>query len=217
MKGEKIFIMRNKASRVYIALLASCLSLGLVLFVAVGTVSAHAKVIDSTPKANSTITKEPATIQVTTAENMTIDPKQTNLFVYGPNGELISLGNATIDINNPIHMSVKIKTGAGNGIYIVRWITKSADDGDPAEGAFAFTVNPTTVQMPASNQSTTTNTTTTSNSSSSPVVPAIVVGVIALLIGLGAGIGIGRARPAAARVDSSAETTPDGRETTPRT
>ncbi len=215
MKGEKIFIMQNKASRAYIALLASCLSLGLVLFVAVGTASAHAKVIDSTPKADSTITKEPASIQVTTAENMTIDPKQTNLFVYGPNGELISLGNATIDINNPIHMSVKIKTGAGNGIYIVHWITKSADDGDPDEGAFAFTVNPNAVQAPASKQTTATNTTAISNSSS-PIVPAIVVGVIALLVGLGAGIGIGRTRPAAARVDSSAEATPEGRETTPR-
>jgi methionine-rich copper-binding protein CopC len=73
-----------KAIRPITALLASFLSLGLVLFVAVGTVSAHAAVIASTPKANSTIAKAPTSIQVTTAENMTTDPKQTNLFVYGP-------------------------------------------------------------------------------------------------------------------------------------
>ncbi len=214
MKGEKIFTM-HKASRPFIALLASCLSLGLVLFVAVGTASAHAKVIDSTPKANSTIAAAPTSIQVTTAENMTTDPKQTNLFVYGPKGDLISQGNATIDINNPIHMSVKIKTDEGNGIYIVHWITKSADDGDPAEGAFAFTVNPNTTQASASSQPTVTKTPTTNNSSS-PVVPAIIAGVIALLVGLGAGFGIGRTRPAVARVDSSAEAVPESRETTSR-
>ena len=156
----------HKAPRLLAALLASCLSLGLVLFVAVGTASAHAAVIASTPKANSTIAKAPASIQVTTAENMTTDPKQTNLFVYGPKGALISLGNATVDINNPIHMSVKIKTDAGNGIYIVHWITKSADDGDPDEGAFAFTVNPNASQAPASSQTTATATPTTTATTS---------------------------------------------------
>jgi copper resistance protein C len=208
LKGEKIFIM-HKATRPLVALLASCLSLGLVLFVAVGTASAHAAVIASTPKANSTIAKAHSSIQVTTAENMTTDPKQTNLFVYGPKGELISLGNATVDINNPIHMSVKIKTDAGNGIYIVRWITKSASDGDPDEGAFAFTVNPNATQAPTTSQAT-----TSSSNSSSPIVPAIVVGIITLLVGLGAGFGIGRARPA--RVERSAEATPESKETTPR-
>jgi copper resistance protein C len=209
----------NKAYRYFSALLASCLGLGLVLFVGVGIASAHAAVIDSTPKANSTIAKVPATIQVTTAENMTTNPSETNLLVYGPKDELISQGNAAVDRNNPIHMSVSIKTDAGNGIYIVRWITKSAQDGDPDEGAFAFTVNPNATVAPTPTTNTTTPASTTSSNTSSPGLPAIIVGVIALLVGLGAGFGIGRTRPATAGVARNASTTPESKETTttPRT
>ncbi len=209
----------HKSYRYVTALLATGLSLGLLLFVAVGSVFAHAAVIDSTPKAGATITKVPATVQVTTAENMTLKPAETNLFVYGPKGTLISIGNAKIDINSPIHMSVGIKTDAGDGVYVVRWITKSADDGDPDAGAFYFTVN-----VNGTNAATTgtisapkpASTNTTPTATSSPVLPAIIVGIIALLVGLGIGFGVGRTRPSPATQTASATTTRhESKETTP--
>ncbi|RAQ95031.1 copper resistance CopC family protein [Thermogemmatispora tikiterensis] len=178
----------------------------LLLFViGVSPVSAHAKVIDANPKIGSTISQVPSTVTVFTAENMNPDPSKSNLFVYGPDGELISQGNATIPLNNPREMSVRIKPD-GNGVYIVRWITVSAEDGDAAEGAFIFTVKPagaTSASMtpvptsPASASSS--STASTSGGTSNLPLWVSVAGIAGLLVGGGAGLGLGRslARPSA--------------------
>jgi len=166
-------------------LCALVLSLGLIFAVA-GVVLAHAAVIDSNPKMNSTITlaKLPTTITVKTAENMKPGASNSDLFVYGPSGTLISQGDATIALNDPTHMSVAIKPDK-TGVYTVHWKTVSADDGDPDEGAFGFTVTST---------SSSPSTATTQAPTGTPIWVPIVAGIVALLIGLGAGIGIGRAR-----------------------
>jgi methionine-rich copper-binding protein CopC len=186
---------------------ALLLSLGLMLVFAVGTASAHAKVVSSTPGMGQTVATAPTTVTVTTAENMNPDPKKSNLFVYSPAGDLISQGDAKIPLNNPKEMSVPIKA-TGNGIYVVRWVTVSADDNDPAEGAFTFTVNPA-----GSNATTGVEAKPTAapaappanTQSSSPIVPAVITGIIALLVGLGAGFGFGRTRPAPASSTESAK------------
>ncbi len=185
----------------------SLLSLGL-LFVVAGTVSAHpahAKVISADPAIGSTIAKAPSKITVFTTENINPNPKLSNLFVYAPSGDLISQGNAAVSLNNPKEMSIAIKP-TGNGIYVVRWITVSADDGDPDQGAFVFTVKP--VAAAATPGATTTSgnagSSTTANtplagSAGTPLWVTILVGVLALVIGLGGGLGIARstARPSA--------------------
>ena len=128
---------------------AALLSLGL-LFVVVGTVSAHvahAKVLSATPAIGSTITQAPTKVTVFTAENINPDPKLSNLFVYSPAGDLISQGDAKVSLSDPKQMSISIKPD-GNGVYIVQWITVSALDGDPDEGAFVFTVKPAVVATP---------------------------------------------------------------------
>jgi copper resistance protein C len=179
--------------------LAVLLSLGL-LFVMGGTafahgsasthakVPAHAKVYKAIPAIDSTIAQAPTTMTVFTLENMVPDPKKSNLFVYGPGGDLISQGNAQVALNNPREMSIAIKA-AGNGIYVVRWITASAVDGDPDEGAFVFTVKPGGTRKPAPN---TGATTTAAGTGATPVWVPIVVGVLALLLGLFGGFGLGR-------------------------
>ena len=205
----------------YIRLLAATLlSLGL-LFVVVGTVSAHvahAKVLSSTPAIGSTITQAPTKVTVFTAENINPNPKLSNLFVYSPAGDLISQGDAKVSLSNPREMSIDIKP-TGNGVYVVRWITVSAEDGDPDQGAFVFTVKPAVVATPTATSHSTT-TTTTSGSSGIPLWVPILVGILALLIGLGAGLGIGRntARPSAVSsmrqrvtAEEQQDTTPTGR------
>jgi copper transport protein len=177
-------------------LLAALFSLGLLLVVGVGTASAHAKVIDSNPKMGSTVSQVPTTITVKTAENMKPGAQFSNLFVYGPDGDLVSQGDATIPLNDPTQMSVAIKSQA-TGVYIVRWITVSADDNDPAQGAFTFTVGSAASKAPAAQQPATSSTAATGNSGT-PVWVPVVAAVVALLVGLGAGVGIGRGRVAAA-------------------
>ncbi len=179
--------------------LAALLSLGL-LFLIGGTASAHdrvsthptvpahAKVYKAIPAIGSTIAQAPTTVTVFTLENINPDPRKSNLFVYGPGGDLISQGNAQVALNDLRQMSIAIKA-AGNGIYVVRWITVSAEDGDPDEGAFVFTVKSAGTEQPATGNGTTT---TAAGIGATPLWVPIVVGVLALLLGLLSGIGLGR-------------------------
>jgi copper resistance protein C len=193
---------------------AALLSLG-ILFLMVGmasahtaqrTIPAHASVLKAIPAIGSTVAQAPTTVTVFTAENINPDPKKSNLFVYGPSGEatakLISQGNATVSLTNPEEMSVKIKPDPQHpdGVYVVRWITVSALDGDPDEGAFSFTVNSGTAAAtptPAATSTTHQTTPTTSNTSGSggtPIWVASIIALVALLVGFGGGFGLGRRR-----------------------
>ncbi|TMD68925.1 MAG: hypothetical protein E6I91_03455 [Chloroflexi bacterium] len=175
------------------ALFAALLSMGM-LFVVAGTASAHAKVLSAIPAIGSTIAKAPPTVTVVCAENINPNPKLSNLFVYAPSGDLISQGDARVSLSNPKEMSIGIKA-SGNGVYVVRWITVSADDGDPDQGAFVFTVKPAA----ATTGNTNTSASSTTGNSGTPLWATILIGLVALVIGLGAGlaIGRGRAKPAA--------------------
>jgi len=175
-------------------LFATLLSLAMLFFV-VGTASAHAtypahaKVLSATPAIGSTITQAPTTVTVECAENINPNPKLSNLFVYNSKGDLISQGNAKVSLNKPTEMSVTIKP-SGDGIYVVQWITVSAEDGDPDQGAFGFTVKTSVVATPTATNSGATSPTT----SGIPLWVPILVGIVALVIGLGAGLAIGRSR-----------------------
>ncbi|GLV55268.1 hypothetical protein KDH_21150 [Dictyobacter sp. S3.2.2.5] len=191
-------LLRQRLCMICVAIL----SLG-IFFALTGTSFAmpnHAKVSSSNPGINSTIAKAPDKVTVTTAENMKPGPTNSNLFVYGPSGELISQGDAKVDLNNPMKMSVNIKPEK-NGIYVVRWITVSSDDNDPAQGAFVFTVGSaagsSTQQAqptPAPKASAPAAGAASSSNGGSSIWTAVISGVIALLVGLGAGFGLGRSR-----------------------
>jgi methionine-rich copper-binding protein CopC len=176
------------------------------LFFMTGTVSAsltmptHAKVFKAIPAIGSTISQAPTKVTVFTLENINPDPSKSNLFVYSPAGDLISQGNATVSLTNPREMSIPIKpdTAHLDGVYVVRWITVSAEDGDPDQGAYVFTVNANVAATPTpvatASNSTTTPTSTTNGSTGTPIWLPIVVGLIALMIGLGLGVWLGRRR-----------------------
>ncbi len=203
-------------------LFAAICSMGLLLVmsgtIAAQTISrnapaipAHASVIKAIPAIGSTIPQAPTSVTVFTAENINPDPKVSNLFVYGPSGEataaLISLGNAQVSLTNPEEMSVKIKPDPQhlNGVYVVRWITKSALDGDPDEGAFTFTVNTSaagTTGTPTPVATATGHGTApaTTSSGGTPVWVDALLAIAGLGVGLGAGVAVGRrgrAAPAA--------------------
>ncbi len=189
--------------------LSTCACIALLAIVA-GTAfaaPAHAKVLSATPSIGATITQAPTTVTVVCAENINPNPKLSNLYVYAPSGDLISQGDAKVSLNNPLQMAITIKP-SGDGVYVVQWKTVSAADGDPDAGAFVFTVKanaavaaatPTVKQTPvASNGG-------TSNSSSFPALPVVIVGLVALIVGLSGGLGVGRSMAlSAARKGTSA-------------
>jgi len=197
-------------------LIATLLSLGLML-VMVGMASAHtsypahAKVYKAIPAIGSTVSQAPTTVTVFTLENINPNPSKSNLFIYSPAGDLISQGNAKVSLTNPREMSITIKPDPANlkGVYVVRWITVSAEDGDPDQGAFVFTVNAAAAvasSTPSTSQGTTTTTSTTNSSGGTPVWVPILVGVLALLVGLGGGLGLGRRTSPASSVASMRKT-----------
>jgi methionine-rich copper-binding protein CopC len=197
-------------------LIATLLSLGLML-VMVGMASAHtsypahAKVYKAIPAIGSTVSQAPTTVTVFTLENINPNPSKSNLFIYSPAGDLISQGNAKVSLTNPREMSITIKPDPANlkGVYVVRWITVSAEDGDPDQGAFVFTVNAAAAvasSTPSTSQGTTTTTSTTNSSGGTPIWVPILVGVLALLIGLGGGLGLGRRSSPASSVASMRKT-----------
>jgi len=184
---------------------ALMLSMGMLYFMtgnvsAHSTIPAHAKVNKAIPAIGSTVSQAPTTVTVFTLENINPDPNKSNLFIYSPAGDLISQGNAKVSLTNPEEMSIAIKPDSANlnGVYVVQWKTVSALDGDPDQGAFVFTVNAGVVTTPTpvatTTASTAPSTTTTSGTGGTPVWVSIVVGVVALLIGLGVGLWLGRRR-----------------------
>ncbi len=191
--------------------LATVLSLCL-WYLVTGTASAHAvipthaKVTKAIPAIGSTVSQAPTTVTVFALENINPDPNKSNLFIYSPAGDLISQGNAGVSLTNPEEMSITIKpdTAHLNGVYVVQWKTVSALDGDPDQGAFVFTVNtgaaatptPAVTATTSTGQSTTPSTTNTTGTGGTPIWVPIVVGTVALLVGLGAGLGFGRRKAA---------------------
>jgi methionine-rich copper-binding protein CopC len=201
---ESKLVMRTLYYRLQLPF-AFILSVALLFFLtgtvsAHSTIPAHAKVNKAIPAIGSTISQAPTTVTVFTLENINPDPNNSNLFVYSPAGDLISQGNATVSLTNPREMSITIKPDKANlnGVYVVRWITVSAKDGDPDQGAFVFTVNPgvATTHTPVATTTTSIAPSTTTNNAagSAPIWVPIVVGLGALLIGLAIGIGLGRRR-----------------------
>lgn len=171
-----------------------------------GMASAHAKVYKAIPGIGATVAQAPTTVTVFALENINPDPTKSNLFVYAPSGDLVSQGNAKVSLSNPQEMSISIKPD-GNGTYIVRWITVSAADGDPDQGAFFFKVQAGATATPtpaptASNSGTGTTPTTTPTSGGTPIWVPIVVGIIALLVGLAGGWVLGGRRSAASSLGS---------------
>jgi len=177
--------------RGFLRLVIPLLVSGGLLVVFAGTALAHAKVVSATPGIGSTITTAPTRVTVTTTEGMNPDPKQSYLQVYGPNGELVSQGDSKVTLSNPKELSVSLKP-TGNGVYVVRWATLSADDNEADEGAFVFTVNPTATKTPTTQSGVQTPTNT--NGGGVALWVPIVAAVLALLIGGGAGLALGRRR-----------------------
>lgn len=193
--------------------LASLVCIGL-LFALGGTAFAHAKVVSATPGIGATVATAPTTVTVTTSQNMNPDPKLSYLQVYGPDGELVSQGDSKVPLNNPKEMAVTMKPG-DNGVYIVRWVTASADDNEADEGAFTFTVNPKAkgAATVPSTESDVPATTTNTGTNSMPLWVPIVSAIVALLVGLGAGLGLNRRRMAPSSVGTMRQVVKDQQRT----
>ncbi len=103
-------------------------------------VLAHADYERSVPAADEVVDQSPQQVQVWFTQELFRREGQNSLEVYGPDEQRVDLDDAAIDDDDRKLMTVSLQADLADGVYIVRWRTLSADDGDDADGEFRFTV-----------------------------------------------------------------------------
>jgi methionine-rich copper-binding protein CopC len=110
--------------------------LGLIgLLTGAGSVFAHAQYNSSTPYSGATLASAPAKVQVSWTQELA----SVQFTITRPDGTDVTTGPGKIDVNKRKNASVPIRDG-GPGQYTVVWHNVSADDGDPNDGSFVFSV-----------------------------------------------------------------------------
>ncbi|WP_322802249.1 copper resistance protein CopC [Thermoflexus sp.] len=132
--------MRKALAGVYPLCLVLVLSLsGLVAY----TAHAHAEIDRCEPSPGSSILSPPSEVRCWFTEEL--DPKGSTLSVLDAEGNAVDRGDAHVDLNDPDRKQLVVSLDPGRmkpGTYTVRWRTRSAEDGDIAEGTFVFTLQP---------------------------------------------------------------------------
>jgi methionine-rich copper-binding protein CopC len=151
----------------------------------------HAEYVSSDPASNAILKTVPATITIHFSEEL--DPKST-IIVYDQDHNVVSKdGSAQIDRTDLKKMTVELKPGTSSEIYVVDWNTIAADDQHHDASSFRFFVNPNPMLRDELNKKSTSGETNTSNNGL-PVWSAILIGVVALVVGGLAGLFVGGRR-----------------------
>jgi copper transport protein len=71
-----------------------------------------------------------------------VRPAGSSMRVTGPDGARADNADSAVDTTDATRttMTVSLRSGLGNGTYVVNWTTVSADDGETATGAFSFSI-----------------------------------------------------------------------------
>jgi methionine-rich copper-binding protein CopC len=167
----------------YSGLLATLLGLlTLLLFPAVVSAQAeHAEYVSSNPDANAILTKAPSTITISFSEEL--DPKSTVVVYDADHQQVSQQGSAQVSRTDLKTMTIALQSSKSE-IYVVDWNTIAADDQHHDAGSFRFFVNPNPMladDVRAQGKPEQTN--TSSSSAGMPVWSAVLIGVVALLVG----------------------------------
>jgi len=127
-------VMRARQVR---AVVATLIALWLAVTHANG-VLAHAEPERAEPPIDGTVQTLPDRLEVWFDEEVA----EATLTVRAPDGTVISQGEAELDLQDPErrHVTIALSPNGGPGTYVVEWTSRSAEDEDPAEGSFSFTV-----------------------------------------------------------------------------
>jgi copper transport protein len=123
--------------RALLARLCGWLLLALVLVVAVAApASAHATLASTNPADGSVLKTAPATVSIAFDESVGVG--SSSLRVFDPAGAQVDVA-APVQSKAGTEMTVRLRTGLGDGTYTVAWQVVSADS-HPASGAFTFSI-----------------------------------------------------------------------------
>ncbi len=102
-------------------------------------VSAHAKVVSSTPENGSTVDQAPAVITI--KFDSELNSEGATLTVTDAGGATVDTGDGAVDLSDTERktMTVSLKSGLGAGAYTITWVVLG-DDGHEVSGTLGFTV-----------------------------------------------------------------------------
>jgi len=109
--------------------------------------SAHAPFDSSTPSPGAVVTTAPSSVVIDFKEGIQTTNGSYAVAVTDDSGADVTSGAATVSGDS--QLTVNLKSGLGNGRYVVKWNNTSSDDGDALSGGFAFYVGsgPTAAQQ----------------------------------------------------------------------
>lgn len=110
---------------------------------------AHAEPVRATPGDGAVLPQGPAEIVLEMSQDMVRQAGANAIEVYDAEGRAVATGPAEVDAAN--RRVLRLRLGGAPlpaGEYTVRWRTLSADDGDSAEGALRFRVDPVAPPSP---------------------------------------------------------------------
>jgi len=107
------------------------------LLMASGTASAHARLVATDPAASSVLLTPPARAVLHFDDVVTVDAG--SLRVFGPGGGRVDDGTASHPAGDGHAVAVGLAPDLGRGSYVVAWRVIS-DDGHPVHGAYVFSV-----------------------------------------------------------------------------
>jgi methionine-rich copper-binding protein CopC len=162
-------------------------------------VSAHADYDHSTPADGSVVATAPAKIDVFFKEDNARESGLPILVVVSDTGDAVDVGSV-LDDDDRKHISDQLNPNLPAGRYTVIWHTKSADDGEEAQGAFHFYIGGAVTPVPTAARSATPVSsipavTPAPSSSSSSDIPVwgLIAGIIGgVVVGGGGGLLFGR-------------------------
>ena len=120
---------------------AALAALLLVALPAPAGVSAHAGYERSQPNQNELLAASPERIDVWFTQEVFKQADAYFVRVFDGQDVQVSDGDGVVDDDDRHHISADLPDELADGLYRVRWMTTSDEDGETSEGAFCFFVN----------------------------------------------------------------------------
>ncbi len=128
----------NVAARLLLPAFLLVLALGLLT----SNAAAHARLQSASPSDGEVLSSQPSSVTATFGEETALTGSKFEVY-FTPTGgseQRADTASSPVDPNERSKMSATLKSGLGEGKYIVRWTTLTEDDNGKAEGSFSFTV-----------------------------------------------------------------------------
>ena len=109
---------------------------------AVSAAFAHAEPVTVAPGSGAVVTAAPPEIVIQMSQEMARREGANDIDVVDAAGIEVTTLAAVIDNGDRSRLSVLLPSDLPPGVYTVRWMTLSAEDGDTANGEYSFTLDP---------------------------------------------------------------------------